>query len=67
MFKKKNNEKSCAADDLERQQTERTLRKCSKCRYLDHQISKFPKPPKDDGKELETVHFDERGDCALQK
>ena len=67
MFKKKNNEKSRVADDLERQQTERTLSKCSKCRYVDHQISKFPKPPEDNGKELETVHFNERDDCAFQK
>ena len=67
MFKNSNNEKSHAADDLERQQTERTLRKFSKCRYVDHQISKFPKPPEDNGKELETVHFNERDDCAFQK
>ena len=40
---------------------ERTPRKYFKCRYEDHMIAKCPKPPKDNKKRKNQVHFNEKG------
>ena len=64
---KKDKGKSCAAGDSNKQQTECKPRKCFKCRYLDHHIAKFSKPPKDNEKWQKKVCFNERGKSASQK
>ena len=47
---RKEKEKSRADGDLEKQQMERTSQKCFRCGSEDHQIDKFPKPPKENKK-----------------
>ena len=52
---------------MDRQQSERTPRKCFRCGSIDNLIAKCPKPHKDNKKQLKTVCFNERGICASQK
>ena len=43
---------------------ERPPRKCFRCGFEDHMISKFPKPPKDNEKQRKQVRFNEKGNRA---
>ena len=58
-FKKiiKNKEKSRATGDSDKQRTERTPGKCSRCGSVDHLLAKCPKPPKDSKKQQNQFHF----------
>ena len=47
---RKDKEKDRAAVDLDKQWTERTPLKCFRCGSVDHLISKFQKPHKDNKK-----------------
>ena len=38
-----------------------------RCGYVDHLIAKCPKPPKYDDRLRDTIHFNERGNCAPEK
>ena len=53
-------EKACADGASDNRQTERTPRKCFRCRYEDHLIAKIPKPPKDNEKRRKQVRFNEK-------
>ena len=64
---RKDEGKSCADGDLDRQQTEYTPCKCFRCGSVDHLIAKCPKPSKDKGKQRKRVRFNERGNHVLQK
>ena len=60
----KEKEKSRTACALNNRQTERTSRKCFRCGSEDHLIAKYQKPPKDNGKRQNKVHFYEKGNLA---
>ena len=64
---RKEKEKYHVAGDLDNRRTERTSRKCFRCRSEDNLISKFLKPPKDNKKRRKKVRFNERGNHASQK
>ena len=49
--------KACAGGHSDNRQTERTHRKCFRCGSEDHLISKFPKPPKENEKRRNQLHF----------
>ena len=51
---------------LDSEQNECSSCKCFRCGYIDNLIDKYPKPPKDNIKQLNIVCFNERGNCALQ-
>ena len=69
MFKniRKDKDKSRAASDSDKQRTERTPYNIFRCGSVDNLISKCPKPPKYNEKRRKQVHFNERGNRALQK
>ena len=52
---------------MDKQQTKHTPRKYFRCEYVDHLITKFPKPPKDKYKRQKKVCSNERGNCALEE
>ena len=52
--------KSRAAGDLENRRTEHTPQKCFRCGSEDHRIATFPKPPKENQKRRNQVHFNEK-------
>ena len=64
---RKDKEKSRADGDSYKQRTERTPRKFSRCGYVDRLIAKCPKRPKDNYKQQNQFHFNERCNCASQK
>ena len=49
---------------MDNRQTECMPRKCFRCGYEDHLISKFPKPPKKNDKGQNKVRFNEKGNRA---
>ena len=49
---------------MHNRQTERTPQKCFRCRYEDHLIEIFPKPPKDNYKRRKQVSFNEKDNYA---
>ena len=55
------------AGDSDKQRTERTPWKFFRFRSIDNLIAKYPKPPKDNEKKQNKVHFNKRGNCASQK
>ena len=61
---RKDNEKTCAAGDSDRQWTERTPRKCFRCGSVNHLFAKYLKPPKDNKRQQKQVCFNERGNHA---
>ena len=54
---------------MENRQTDGISRKCFRCRYEDHLITKYTKPPKDNEKRQKQVCFNERGnrECDISK
>ena len=46
---------------------ELTPRKCFRCGYEDHMISKCPNPPKDNEKQQKQVRLNEKGNCTCDQ
>ena len=57
-------EKSCASSHSDNRGTERTSKKCFRCRSEDHLITKFPKSQKYYEKRRKQVRFNEKGNRA---
>ena len=66
MFQKdqKRKVKPCESGHSDNRHIERTRRKCFRCGSKYHLIAIFPKPPKDNQKQLKKVCFNEKGNCA---
>ena len=64
---RKDNEKSRAYGDSDRQQNERTPWKCFRYVSIYHLINKCSKPPNDNDKQLNQVRFNKRGNYSSQK
>ena len=64
---RKEKEKAREAGGSEKRRMERTPQKFCRCRFEDHLIAKFPKPPKDNDKRRKQVRFSERGNCSSHK
>ena len=52
---------------MDRQRTEHTHHNSFRCGSVDHIIAKCSKPPKDNEKQQNIVHFNKRGNHILQK
>ena len=64
---RKDKGEACADGDSEGQKTEHAPHKWFRCGYVDHLVTKCPKPPKDNEKRQKTVCFNENGNHASQK
>ena len=61
---RKEKEKSHTVDVSSNRNTERPPRKCFRCGYEEHMITKYSKPLKDNEKRRRQVRFNEKGNRA---